>query len=227
MYKHATYKEKYVVLDDWMSSIIEDVKKDIKNDHLKKDIFFIKKYLASKNISKLTTEDLVQAYKTALSQDENAEELAEFITSRWLLKNSELYDYFDKTLSCINPDFASIEELDLSRSNAIITEAGNQFGIIPTYLFSVLNSVVFSPEAYKQLAEKARIEKNTKKDEEELFKEKATIESLQKNFESERNRLVDKYEKKLAGLQKKYHTDIDHLKKQVAHLQRKLNEKSS
>ena len=226
MYKTATYKEKYVALQDWMPSIIEEIKKDIKNEHLKKDLFFVKKYLATKNINKITTEELVEAYKTAIAEEENGEDLAEFLTSRWLLKNSELYDFFDSTLSKINPDFSKLEEIDLPKSKAIINEANHQFGALPTYLFAVLNSVVFPQEAFQYLAEQAQKEKHSHNEASTQLSEKLTTENMQRQFELEINRLTDKYEKKLNGLQKKYHTDIDQLKKQVAHLQKKLHESS-
>jgi hypothetical protein len=43
-----------------------------------------------------------------------------------------------------------------------------------------------------------------------------------KSFELKMQRLVDKYEKRLSGLEKKYLNDTDILKKQIANLQKKL-----
>src|ERR1700726_3667878 len=110
MYKNATYKEKFADLQEWVPFLVESVKKDLRQEHLKKDFAFVKKYLSSKNIHKVTTEELAEAYQKAI-QEEQGEELAEFITSRWLLKNSEMYEFFEKQLSQIHPDFTNLEEI--------------------------------------------------------------------------------------------------------------------
>jgi hypothetical protein len=226
MYKDATYKEKYAHLSDWMPSIIEAVKKDLKNEHLKKDFFFIKKFLSSKNMNKVTVEELVQAYSSAIAKEENGEELGEFITARWLFKNSELYDFFERYLSQLTTDFTSLEELDHENSDKLIEASIQQFGASNTYIFSVLNSVVFPQAIFHQLKDRAHQEKTHQQQQQEIVNEKLTLESLEKSFEREIARLVDKYEKKLSGLQKKYLIDTESLKKQIAHLQRKLQEKA-
>lgn len=225
MYKEATYKEKYAVLKDWLPSIVESIKKDIKNEHLKKDFLFIKKYLGSKNPHKVTTEELVEAYQKAIEQEDNGEDLGEFLTSRWLLKNTDLYEFFDKKLSEISDDFTSLEEIELPAAQTIIAQAVNEYGACDTYLFSVLNSVVFPAEAYKQLSQQATKEKEIKKKETTQKEEQLTFDNMKQSYEIEMARLTDKYEKKLAGLQKKYAADTESLKKQIAQLQRKLNEK--
>jgi hypothetical protein len=226
MYKNASYKEKFITLKDWIPLIVEIIKKDLKNEHLKKDLYFVKKFLSSKNIHKLSTEDLVDAYSRAIAEDESAEQIAEFMTSRWLLKNSEVYDFFAQRLSQINPEFTTIEELSTNDSQALIKDATEQFGAVNTYLFSVLNSVVFPESVFHAMHQKAKQEKVQKQAEEQQFTEKMSIENMQRAFEREIARLTDKYEKKLSGLQKKYQVDMESLKKQVASLQRKLQEKA-
>lgn len=226
MYKNASYKEKYAALDEWFPSIIESVKKDLKNEHIKKDYSFAKKYLSSKNPNKLTTEELVQAYKKAIAEDEKGEELAELLTSRWLLKHSDIYDFFEQQLSRIYPDFTTIEELEMAPSQNLIELARQEFGSSHTYLFAVLNSVVFPADIFKQLHEQAQNETLVQKEQQSLIHENLSLENLKTTYETEIARLTDKYEKKLAGLQKKYVIDIESLKRQVAQLQRKLNEKT-
>ena len=54
MYKNATYREKFADLKEWIPFLVEAIKKDLRNEHLKKDIFFVKKFLSSKNIHKIT-----------------------------------------------------------------------------------------------------------------------------------------------------------------------------
>lgn len=226
MYKNATYKEKFADLQEWIPVLIEAVKKDLRNEHLKKDVYFVKKFLSNKNIHKITIEELAEAYQTAI-QEEQGEELAEFITSRWLLKNSELYEFFESHLSQIDPDFTNLEEIPPAQAQALIDASIRQFGAPQTYLFSVLNSVVFPTENFQTL--KIQAQQHQEKQEEESLKaiEQATVSQMRKAFELEIVRLTDKYEKKLAGLQKKYINDVENLKQQVAQLQRKLQGKNA
>lgn len=226
MYKEASYKEKYTDLADWMPSIIEIIKREIKNEHLKKDLYFVKKFLNSKNVQKVSIEELSQAYQQAINEAENGEEIGDFITARWLLKHTELYDFFENHLSQLAEDFTSLDELDQENSKKLMDASIQRFGAVQTYLFSVLNSVVFPLAVFEQLKTQAQKEKHEKKQEQTKLDEKLSLETLQKNFEHEIGRLTDKYEKKLSGLQKKYVTDVDGLKKQIASLQRKLQEKS-
>lgn len=222
MYKNATYKEKFADLQEWMPDMIEVVKKDLRNEHLKKDYFFIKKFLSSKNINKITTEELAEAYQKAIQEEEQGENLAEFITSRWLLKNTELYEFFERELTGINPDFTSLEEIQPSQAQKLIDASISQFGAAQTYLFSVLNSVVFPKETFNLLKEKAKKHRNVQQEESNAVSETRNKEKMQRDFELEMARMEDRYEKKLSGLQKKYLTDVENLKKQVAQLQRKL-----
>jgi len=227
MYKNASYKEKFADLHEWTPLIIETVKKDLKNDHLKKDIYFAKKFLASKNYQKATTEELAQAYQQAIAEEENGEEIAEFIASRWLLKNSELYQFFEQNLTQIDPNFTDLEELSPTQAQSLIQASTDAFGAPHTYLFSVLNSVVFPQDSFQALRQQAKEKNQQVQEETENFQAQQSLDAMRQGFEREMNRLTDKYEKKLAGLQKKYTVDVDTLKKQVAQLQRKLNQKSA
>jgi len=223
MLKEATYKEKFSMLKSWMPVIIDVVKKDLKNEHMRRDPSFVRQYFQGKNPSKVTNEDLVEAYSHAIENIEQAEELAEYICNRWLLKNSELYLFFEESLTKINPNFSDLEVLENQVATELMENAIQKFGAPNTYLFSVLNSVVFPREIYATLGQRAETGARQAKVEAVEQQEKASIESMQRNYDQQIARLTDKYEKKLAGLQKKYTTDVEALKKQVAQLQRKLN----
>lgn len=223
--KEKTYKEKLADLDHWLYAIIEGIKKDLKNDHLKKDWLFVKKYLSSSNLNKVPLEELVEAYRQALQQEEIAEELAEFITNRWILKNSDIYNFYEKQLTHINPNFQEIELIEPKKSSEIIQESSRQFGAPHTYIFSILNSVAFPSEALDELQQQAKKEVKEKEEKQIKQEEHASIESLKQHYATQIDRLTDKYEKKLQGMQKKYTLDVEALKKQIAQLQRKLNEK--
>ncbi|MFI5343221.1 MAG: hypothetical protein ACHQUC_03265 [Chlamydiales bacterium] len=227
MYKNATYKEKFVDLQEWIPTIIDSIKKDLKNDHLKKDLYFVKKFLPSKNIQKVTVEELTQAYSKAIQEEEKGEEIAEFLVSRWLLKNTEMYHLFEKCLSQITSNFTELEELTHAQAQSIVESSTAQFGAVQTYLFAVLNSVVFPNETFEQLKNQAKEDREKEDDHLLSEQEQSSHDSLQRTHEREVARITDKYEKKLAGMQKKYQIDVDHLKKQISILQRKLQEKSA
>lgn len=222
MLKNASYKEKFVMLEGWLPIILEEIKRDLKQDHLKRDALFMKKYFPGKSFNKLTLEDLSQGYLKAIADD--SEVLGEFISNRWLLKHGDIYQCFEEELTKINPNFNALDELELEQSRQIVGKSVVQFGAPTTYLFSVLNSVVFPGEIYKQLAEEALREVEADRSGKKKDAGVKSLEMLQHEHEAELGRLVDKYEKKLLGLQKKYVTDVEALKKQVASLQRKLVE---
>lgn len=222
MLKNATYKDKFVMLGPWMSQILESIKKDLKQEHLKRDWQFCKLYLPGKSINKLTMEDLVEAYTAAVQKGENGEAVAEFISNRWLLKHGELYSYFEAKLSEIHPNFTELETIDLQKAQKLAMDAASQFGALKTYLFSVINSVVFPEEVYKALNKQAQQDAEAKNAEEEIEINKSSVEALGRSYELKIARLTDKYEKKLAGLQKKYIQDTENLKKQLSILQKKV-----
>lgn len=227
MYKNATYREKFADLQEWIPLLIDAVKKDLRNEHLKKDFYFVKKFLSSKNIHKVSTDELAEAYQKAIQEEEQGEELAEFITSRWLLKNSDLYEFFEQQLSKISPDFTNLEEIASEQAQTLIDASIHEFGAPHTYLFSVLNSVVFPKESFQKLKMKAQQHQDEQGEETRKNIEQMNVEQMRKSFEREIARMTDKYEKKLAGLQKKYIADVENLKRQIAQLQRKLQEKSA
>lgn len=226
MYKNASYKEKFIDLQEWLPLIVDPIKKDLKNEHLKKDLYFVKKFLASKNVQKVNAQELAEAYAQAIQQEEKGEEIAEFIVSRWLMKNAELYNLFESHLSQINADFTALESLAPEQAKTLADASIAHFGAISTYIFAVLNSVVFPDETFDYLKKQAKSSHQVNVDQQQVEMEKANIDHVVKSYDREIARLTDKYEKKLSGLQKKYQIDVEALKKQIAHLQRQLQQKS-
>lgn len=222
MSNETTMKEKLLELKDWFPEIIETVKKDLRNEHLKKDFVFVKKYLGGKNIHRLENDDLRSAYFAALQGEERSEEIAEFIVHRWIFKNSEMYQFFENELLKVKPDFTEIKELTAAEGDALMQEAIQEFGAPRVYIFSKMNAVAFQPEQFLRLAELAAKEKHLKEEQEEKDVGVRSIDEMQARHEQEMNRLKDKYEKKLMGLQKKYTQDVEMLKKQLGNLQRKM-----
>ena len=223
MLKETGYKEKFVILAPWMPEIVDSIKKNIKTEHLRADAGFVKRYFSGKNINKLTTEELAEAYTDAMANAESVDDLGEFITNRWLLKHGELYNYFEHELSKVNPNFSEIDSIDEGVAMSIMEGSVHQFGAPATYLFCVLNSVVFPKKVYSILEQRAKDTKEKSIVDVETRNETLKAQSVEQNYQLQISRLTDKYEKKISGLEKKYITDVALLKKQVANLQRKLN----
>lgn len=218
------YQVMFQKVDPWLQDILEVVKKDLKQEHLKKDKVFCKKYFLGKGASQVSIEEMVCAYRQEISTGNVG--LAEFIASRWLLKNTDVYGFFEKKLTQLSPDFDQLESLEDSFAQELKQEAQRQFSPTRLYLFSVLNAVTFSEEIFEELREAAL--EYTKKESEKhaQLKEQEDLEAMRKRFEREMRALSGKFEKKLSGMERKYVRDTEMLKGQIRTLSRKLEEAS-
>jgi hypothetical protein len=221
MLKELNYQQKFELLDPWFAQIIDSVKKDIRQEHLAKDRQFTKNFFGNKPVIRITSEELEEVYKRLIN--EGQEKIAEFVAVRWLLKHSDLYNYYEEQLSKICPDFDKLDVLEEKDGQDLLKGSIDQFGAIKSYLFTVFNSVVFTENQLKSLREKALNERSSLEDAKLKAQEISSIEEIKKAYEIEIQRLQDKYEKKLSGLQKKYILDTEILKKQISGLQRKLD----
>jgi hypothetical protein len=220
MLKEMNYQKKFELLEPWFAHIIESVKKDIRQEHLAKDRQFTKNFFGNKPVIRITNEELVDVYNRLIK--EGQEQIAEFVAVRWLLKHTELYNYFEHKLSKISPDFDKLEVLNDQDSQEILKGAIDEFGSVKSYLFTVFNSVVFPESHLSALRSKAAEELSNFETAKVKAEEAASIEELKKAFGIEMQRVHDRYEKKISGLQKKYIQDTENLKKQISGLQRKL-----
>ena len=150
------YTEKLTVLQPCFPSIVETIKKDLKIEHLGADRRFLKRYFSGKKRHKLEVDQLIPAYTTEIAEVGN-EDLAEFICYRWLIKNRDVYEFFAERLASINTDFDKIERIEDKSAKDWIEGAIDSFGVERTYIFSVLNSIVFSDKIFKTL--RKRVEK--------------------------------------------------------------------
>lgn len=224
MYKHSTYRAKFSLLQEWVPSIIQQLKRDLKNEHLSKNGYFVRKFLGGKPLSQLTVNELADAYHRAIQEEEKGEELAEFITARWLLRNQEMYQFFEDSLKQIDPAFDTLETLALEQAQPIVDESVRRFGPTGTYVFSVLNSVVFPSQVFEQLKQAALAAKQAEAATVERDEEQESLLRLNQNLERELSRLQEKQERKLSTLQKQHQVEVEGLKKQIAQLQRKVHD---
>ncbi len=220
MLRETGYQEKIEMLAPWLEEIFESIKKDLKNEHLKIDRQFCKKYLLGKNPVHISVPEMIEAYRTDIAAGNVS--LGEFIATRWLLKNTDIYGYFEERIKALSDDFEKLEELPQDLSDTLMDSSVKLFGAKKTYLFSVFNSVVFPPSTYACLKELASQETHTLDQESTIQKANETLEALQARHNREMAALTDRFEKKFSGMQKKYLADVECLKKQVALLQKKL-----
>lgn len=211
MLKETGYQEKIEMLAPWLEEIIDTVKKDLKSEHLKVDRPFCKKYFLGKNPAQIQLKEMVQAYRVDIASGNVG--LGELIATRWLLKHTDIYAFFEEKIRPITQDFEQLMELPQEISLLLLQGAVQQFGAKKTYLFSVFNSVVFPPDLYASLRELAA---------KDVRQEEGVSNALEQREKRELAALVDRYEKKLNGMQKKYLQDVASLKKQISTLQKKL-----
>ncbi|MCC5832870.1 MAG: hypothetical protein JJU12_07505 [Chlamydiales bacterium] len=221
MLKETGYQEKFEILRPWFADIVETVKKDLKNEHLKIDKEFCRRYFLGKSFMHVPLHEMADAYYRDI-HDGNVG-LGEFIATRWLLKNTDIYGYFEKILKTLSDDFDELEELPEEIALPLLKGAVDEFGATTTYLFSVLNSVVFPKALYEKLRREAADETEKAREEAEAQQVVESIEAMQKRHSREITAMSDRYEKKLSGLQRKYLRDMEILKKQVSRLQKKLS----
>ena len=157
MLKDSTHAKQYELLEEFVPDIIRSIRRDLRQDHLKQDQEFLKTHFGSKNPNKLKTEDMAPVYAPLLK--EGKEEYWEFFTDRWIMKHTDIYDFFEAELSKVAEDFTELEELDGDFSRRLVDGAVRSFGAVNTLIFSALNSVVFPESVYADLKKMAAREK--------------------------------------------------------------------
>lgn len=206
----------------WMNQILTQIKKDIKTDHLVNDKVFFKTHFGNRPQHKLTFDEIFPVYEKELLAGNQG--LIDWVVNRWVFKFGEVYRHFAERLAQINPNFAEIESLSDAEATKVLDGASERFGATNTYLFARINGVVFSNKIFEQLYQAALNEKQAV-DASEREKTQETVEEVSVRYQREIDRLKEKYEDKLAGIQRKYTTDVEALKKQIRSLQAKVNER--
>lgn len=221
MLKETGYQEKIEWVKPWLPQIIEQIKRELKQEHLRIDREFCRRYFLGKGANSVTVAQMADAYAIDIAAGNIG--LGEFIATRWLVKNTDIYNFFEEKLKSVTPDFEQLEELELSLSQALKDGAIAAFGAVRTYLFVVLNSVVFPEEVLSSLRKLAEEETTSKHRKEEKERIEKSIESMQKRHDRELRTLLEKHESRLAGLQKMYFKDTEMLKEQIRRFQKKLD----
>ncbi len=210
-------QNQFQTLRNWTTEVFNSIKKDLRNDHLPADLGFYKTYFGNRPLKGLTTEEIFAAYEKELLQGN--EQIAAFVVNRWVFKHGDLYKHFADRLSAINPDFDEIQQLTDEQAEQVLEGAVENFGIIPTFLFTVLNGVVFPQGMLERLEVLASEARRAQDVEESTAQEMQSLEKILASHQRELARLQDKID----GVQKKYARDTEALKKQVKALQKRLH----
>ncbi len=211
-------KNKFQTIQPWIAFVLSSIKRDIKVEHLVKMPAFYKEHFGNRPLNRLTNEEILAVYEKALLQSDD-EDLSEWIVNRWVFHHGEIYQYFSEALSRIQSDFNQIQSLTDLQSRQILEGAIPSFGALNTYLFSVLNEVVFPENILKEL--RSQVEKETSSQEASGGKQQP--EEIKAHYEKEILRLHKKCEDKILGVMKKHANDVEALKKQIRALQKQLN----
>jgi len=213
MLKESTVKQRFEMIEEFLPEIVQMIRKDLRQEHLKQDKEFLNAHFSGKNPNKLSVDELVQGYAPLLC--EGGEEYWDFFADRWLRRHTEMYYFFEEKLREYDENFTELEILEASFAKQLASEAKAMFGAQNAYIFAVFNEVVFPKEIYDEMLAKARVK-------DEVVEEIKVGENPEVRHQREQRNLQSKFEKKLLGLQKLYDRDVSALKKQVAALQRKL-----
>jgi hypothetical protein len=211
-----TTKNKFFLAQPWLREVLEAVKRELKTEHLPGHPAFCNTHFPRQPLRRIGAEEMLAVYEKVLVAGDV--ELGDWIVSRWVCKQADLYGHFAERLSQISENFSQLEILTEEQSRQVLEGAAEQFGAIPVYLFALLNGVVFPETVFNHLRKAAEAEK-TKRIEEESKQEESTA---PQQVEREIARLKERYEAKLAGLEKKYQIDMEGFKKQIRSLQRQL-----
>lgn len=210
--KDATYLQKMELLVPYHREILDSVKKDLKREHIGKDKSAHKQLFKSRPLHRIELEELLTVYSPLLL---TREDFGEFVASRWILKNIEIYEFFGKKLEQIEGNFDQLTQLDEAFARSTVQGAIEQFGPRATYFFCVLNSVVLPSGEFRILeelsksAEPAQISANSENGQGSVFGEQHV------------RRLEERYRQKLAGLERRYSAEVAALKKHISHLSKK------
>ena len=213
-------KNPFTYLKPWIPQILHCIRKEIKRDHLGSDRQFLRANFGTTPIVKISFDEIGSVYERELLAGN--EELIAWVINAWVFKNGDLYRHFAERLSEVNPDFSSLQSLTEEQEKQVLSGAIEAFGVTDVYLFSRLNGVVFSDQLFDQLHRESM---HAKEQEQTQKQEKAAQEGHEQvlaRLMHEKNRMQEKYEDKLAGVQRKYTTDVEALKRQIRSLQQQL-----
>jgi hypothetical protein len=148
MIAQATYIEKFSQLKPFLEKIFREIKKEIRQDLQSKGSFLRKKLGAQsfhpefKKISSCLEECIISS---------EGEDLGRWVSMAWVNTKGAIFELFHEHLEKVAEDYSTLTSLPLDVEEKLVTEGVEQFGVKNIYIFSLLNSVVFSSATFETL----------------------------------------------------------------------------
>ena len=147
------YAEKFALLKPFSEEIFKIIKKEIKSEMQGKGSALRKKLGAAS----FTTDF---KYLTSLITDcilsGEGEEIGEWVAVVWINKKKDIFTLFHEHLVEVSEDYSELTTLPAPVEEKLIQDSIEKFGAKNTYIFSLLNSVVFSAQALERLENLAK-----------------------------------------------------------------------
>src|SRR3990167_8037866 len=155
MIVESKIKDKFTVIYPFRKEFFKGIKKEISQSSSVKGTGLGRRmYALHKNsdggvfVEALFTEVL----------EKGDEELGDFLLSTWVMKQADLFQYFHQKLSSLNADYEQLIGIPQDLEQEMKKEILAEFTALEAYLFSILNSVVFSKEVLQEFLDLAHIE---------------------------------------------------------------------
>lgn len=151
--KMAAEQFSYKQFLTFLPPIVRDVKKEIKTELMRANPALFQKIFGKTFVAKLSTGEIVDLLKAEM--DGGNSFLEGWISDAWIKKEPDIYTFFAKRLSLINPKFEEIREIDDEKGKELIEEAVAKFGVVKVCLFTILNRVAVSSLVLEGLVQRA------------------------------------------------------------------------
>ncbi|MEN9654631.1 MAG: hypothetical protein RL235_743 [Chlamydiota bacterium] len=215
-------KNPFTQVQPWVASILSDIKKELRTEHLLKSPVFYRAHFGNRPHNRIPYEEIEAVYVRALAEGSDAD-LADWVINRWVFQHGDIYEAFAEKLQQVNPDFTQIKELTLDESERVLDGMAERFGALNVYLFAWLNKVAFPESVFHRLQNLAESTTRLAKEEAEESKALVEKEALVKKHARDLEKLRLKCEDKIAGVMRKYDQDVAGLKNQIRALQKRMS----
>jgi hypothetical protein len=152
MIAQATYIERFSTLKPFLEKIFREIKKEIRQELQSKGSLLRKNLGAQsfhpefKKISSLLEECITSS---------EGEVVGEWIAAAWISSKAGIFSLFDEYLSEVAEDYHTLTSLPADVEEKMVKEGVELFGAKNIYIFSILNSVVFSAATLEKLKKEA------------------------------------------------------------------------
>lgn len=152
MIAQASYVERFLTLKPFLEKIFREIKKEIRQELQSKGSFLRKK---------LGEQSFHPEFKKIASLLEvcvispEGEDVGEWVSAAWVNTKGAIFELFHNHLVQVSEDYNTLASLPADVEEKLVQEGIEQFGVKNIYIFSLLNSVVFSSATLEKLKKEA------------------------------------------------------------------------